>query len=704
MKYFIRFTTCCLLAAFAALAAGCSDDDPDTPGGGGANAVTIAAKHALGSRIDNAGGDQSHSYRIVMSANEITGTAESPKLSAAGDFVSILLFAAPQDKTVLPEGTYALAAANPGVGEGDLHACRLETTDAQGKPGAASQVLVGGSVKVTHTAAGYKIEVMGQLSGQRTLSCVYEGALSFEKKQDVDPEPVYDVELKAEFALGVVYSMVMDDESSNFFLTLSDIEIDGDAEDPFFAEAGQYVQFDLYAIEEEPLILPEGTYVFTEEDPTDKTGSIKYSGYNTTDEEGEPASAELTKFSEMTATVSYTDDGYKLEATGKLSDGRTFHLAYEGMVDFEDAGEGGGDLTLPALKGDVSTSFILAGAEYRGQTENGTEHYILELVDNDLDQTYVTTNRLMVDFYTAEAADPLKIAAGNYTIDTSEAAGSFMPGSLNEDTFQAEGTYCEQTVITNGEITAMLYGMVRGGMIEISANGNQYTVTADLIDADGHTIQGTYTGAIEIIDRSFHSTLTGDKQVELTGKTCELSYFGDYYKIGADNWEIFIYTPQEVPDGIIPADGSEALQIDLLGPTGTFADGLPAGDYVIASEYTPGSKICQPGRFSNGDLYESWYLGDFYGNQAFSFAPFIRGKVNVVRSGAQYTIKVDVYDDAKPANRITASWTGTPELLNKANRSSAQQLKQRAAVRTKDAGTAAKTVQVRKKTPKHPRW
>lgn len=709
MKQLFRITSCCLLAACAAFAAGCSDDDPtDNPPGGGTDPISVEAKYALGARTENAA---TENYRIVLSATELRGTAEAPKLTAAGQFLTVVLHADEQEPNTLPEGTYSLVD-QPAAGQGDLNAARLETTDAQGNAGAASQVLLNGSVRVSHTAAGYKIEVTGQLSGQRALSYAYEGAIDFGQKPG--PTPLYDVEITAQYALGTIYSQVMDtDGSSNFFITLSDIEPDpdSDAEMPMFGEAGQFVQLDLYAIELEPLILPEGSYNFTDEEPMDKQGSYPYSGYNTTDETGEPASPDMTVFSELAATVSYTDDGYKIDAVGKLSDGRTFHVAFEGMLEFEDAGGGGGgEIELPGLEGNVQTTFTISEATYLGEAESGASFYSLDLYDNDLDQNYVTTNRLTVQFFTQKSDNPLKFADGTFYVGTDYAAGTFLPGSLNIETIQFEGTYCEQTVIVNGENQGYLYGMVSGGEVEIKVSGNQYTVTADVIDSKGNMIQGTYTGEIVIKDRSFISTLPGDKQVNLTGKTCEMVYYADYYGAGGDNWSLFIYTPQEVTDGIIPADGSEAFQIELIAPTNGFAAGLPAGDYNIApvGSYTPGSMICLPGRYSNGDLYESWYMGEFDQNIAYAFAPFTRGKVNVARSGAQYTFTIDVYDDAKPENNITATWTGTPYLFDESDPASVQRTTKRnqaAAASVKQAAKPeAHTAKIMKPARKSPRW
>lgn len=704
MRHLLRITTCCLLAAFASLATGCKDDEPQpiTPPGGG-DAITVTARYALGSRTENAATDQFNSYRIAMSESVVTGTADAPKLAGAGNYVTILLYGAETQENTLPEGTYQLVDGTPAAGQGALNACRLETTDAQGNPGTASQVLLGGSVKVSHTTAGYKIELSGQLSGERTLTCVYEGAIDFSSGGPIPDE--YDIMLNAQFSLGMLFSEVAEDGSSDFFITLSDIEMDGDAEEPFFGEAGHYFSFDFVAIEQEPGMLPEGTYVFTSEEPVNMVGMLEYSGYNTTDEFGEPASPELQPLASCTAVVSYTDDGYKIVATGSLEDGRTFRCEYEGMIDLVDGG-GGGDM-LPGLEGNVTTTFTIQEVAYLGLTQAGTDHYSLSFFDNDIDVEFKTTNRLTLDLFTAASANPLQqIAAGTYYVDESSAASTIMTGSFNTNTFQAEGSYCEQTLVT-GAGYSLLYGFVQAGSVKIELSGDQYTVTANLTDTNGNTIQGTYNGAIQIEDKSIESTLTEDKQVDLTGKTCEISYWGDDYGAGGDVWYIYIYTPQEVTDGIITADGSEAIQIELIAPSGSYADRLPAGEYAVAalSDYMPGNKICLPGRNSNGNLYESWYLGEFQGNAAYAYAPFVRGKVNVTRTAEQYTIAVDVYDDAKPENHITATWTGSPLFENGVGPSAQRSMKQRGATAvSNDSGVTARPIQIRKNAPKHTRW
>lgn len=699
MKHLLRITCCCLLAASAAFVTSCKDDDPKPDDGNGkGDRIELTAMHALGARTEHATDEDASGFRIVMSESEATGTADKPVFSA-GKYATVVLYGSENVKYTLPAGTYPLVDGKPAAGKGDLAASSYGTADA----GGGSERLLSGSVTVTHTEAGYKIELTAELTENRTLNCVYEGAIDFGKEQE-NPDPVYDVDLAAKYALGVVYSEVAEDGSSDFYLLLSDVEIAGDAEEPEVFGAGQLAVLDFCAIEREEGMLPEGTYQFTLEEPSDMKGMLDYSGYATTDESGEPTSEEPMYFSECTATVSYTDDGYKIEVSATLEDGRSFHGSYEGMIDFEQGG--GGDITLPGLEGDVNTTFTLAEASYEGLTEMGMAQYKINLYDNDFDQNFVTTNRLTLTLFTAETDDPLQIATGRYTVNTSGAAGTLYPGSLDMNTFMIVGSYCEQTLVITPPDYTLLYGMIGDGTVNVALNGTQYTITAALTDAEGNSIRGTYTGEIEVENNSFYSTLEGDKQADVAGMPCEISYFADYYGVKGDNWSIFIGTEE---------DGTEAFQIELIAPMTGFDSGLPEGEYIVSDpESYPSSagKICVPGVYGGGYLYESWYMGDYQDGYVFSMAPFATGKVTVARSGDQYTIGIDMYDDAQQPHHVTATWTGTPKISNESGAQPAPQIESRKRASAKATAkngsvhdrVAAHAVKVQPTAPKSPRW
>ena len=68
----------------------------------------------------------------------------------------------------------------------------------------------------------------------------------------------------------------------------------------------------------------------------------------------------------------------------------------------------------------------------------------------------------------------------------------------------------------------------------ITGGGDSYTVTCDLVTAEGCNVTASYTGSIALTDSSGEtgdavSTLTGDYTLDLDGATAEASFYGDYY-------------------------------------------------------------------------------------------------------------------------------------------------------------------------------
>lgn len=168
MKHCLRITCCCLLAASAAFLTSCKDDDPKPDDGNGkGDRIELTAMHALGARTEHATDEDASGFRIVMSESEATGTADKPVFSA-GKYATVVLYGSENVKYTLPAGTYPLVDGKPAAGKGDLAASSYGTADA----GGGSERLLSGSVTVTHTATGYKVELSAELAEKRTLTCV----------------------------------------------------------------------------------------------------------------------------------------------------------------------------------------------------------------------------------------------------------------------------------------------------------------------------------------------------------------------------------------------------------------------------------------------------------------------------------------------------------------------------------------------------
>lgn len=685
MKKLLYYFASCLLVFPIGLGTSCSDDSKSTPEPDSGNEIIITASHALGTCVSQTeDGKKSNSFHIVLSDITIGGTAESPTFSTAGKFISIDLYTIGQEAGILAEGTYEFVNGNPTetLGGGLEHSVYGKTGDTGN--------IVGGTVsfsKATATVSrkgnGYKIEVAATLSNSDLVKCNYEGTIDLGET----PGPSYDIDISANYALGICISQVMEDDSSNFFISLSDIEMEGDAEEPLFGEAGKYISVDLYAIEQEEGILPEGTYEFVNDEPVSGQGSLDYSIYGTTDATG--AVSEPIMFSKGSIEVSHTDDGYKIEMLATLSNSRTLHCSYEGMIDF-DFGTGGGEITLPGLESDINTSFITAEGKYYGTTDSGAGEYVLDLYDNTDDTR--TTNRLSLTLFSEPLANGLGIKPGTYTVAPTGSAGTLFPGSLDQQTLQIIGCYAEQMFISADDYK-MFYGIITTGTVTVMANASGYTFTAALADADGHSIEGSYTGTIDFVDKSYNSTLENDIEVNMADMPCEMDYFRDYFGIGGDNWTVFIGTEE---------DGTEALQIDLVAPTSGFDGGLPVGEYTVGDvkTYQSGDFLCVPGELAGSNLYSSWYLGDYSDGAVYSMAPFSSGKVSVSKAGKQYTITVDVYDDRESPNKITCTWTGIPTISNKAGNQNVDAIRNQI-VKSASTTVAKKSLSLCKKVALH---
>lgn len=465
------------------------------------------------------------------------------------------------------------------------------------------------------------------------------------------PDASAPIEYTASHALGVCYPEANEDGSSNFSVALADVALMGDAETPSASGKGRIVVFDLCAIPSAEGILPGNTYSFAEDASASRPGSLDYGFYQTTD--GLGTVVEEREFVEATATVWRTFEGYKIELSARLDDGRWLHCVYVGPLEFTSSG---GNPFFPGLTADVKTTFVEAESVYYGPIAPAkTALYVIDLYGDSTTER----NTLSLLLY----SDPMREGRpapppGTYRVGTTMAAGTLLCGTITPDGHDIVGSYCEHWLLGSSYVDDRdFYGLVSSGTVEIQCRGAEYTITAWLRDADGFAIEGSYTGPLECWNESYYSILETGLEVDLAGMPCTLEYHGDY-RGASDKWSLFIGTE---------ADGSEAFRLELLASEAGYADGLRIGTYrvksaaaYVAGEYACVSSIAVPDR-----LYASWYLADYQDGMARTGAPLTAGRVCVARSDDDYTIVIDAYDDAPALHRITATWTGKPLLIDK---------------------------------------
>ena len=229
--------------------------------------------------------------------------------------------------------------------------------------------------------------------------------------------------------------------------------------------------------------------------------------------------------------------------------------------------------------------------------------------------------------------------------------GVYVLGDGSDGTFEAGNSHWFITDDT-GQGYAENAFFEKGSLIVTKKDG-VYFYEADLTDMNGKTHRVTYSGSVQLADYSpVMSTLTSDYEADMEGAICDGEYYGDYFGTGTANWTIYIYQP-----GSLTGD---YLKIELLAdPAFTPQAGFPTGTYTDSRDYSVNTYIS--GYSSYANTIGSWLFVDGFSGGA----PLTDGEINIVgNTDGTYTISIDCMDNLDPANRITASWTGVPELAD----------------------------------------
>lgn len=191
------------------------------------------------------------------------------------------------------------------------------------------------------------------------------------------------------------------------------------------------------------------------------------------------------------------------------------------------------------------------------------------------------------------------------------------------------------------------------GSLTVTKKDGVYFYEADLTDMNGKTHRVTYSGSVQLADYSpVMSTLTSDYEADMEGAICDGEYYGDYFGTGTANWTVYIYQPGSLTGDYIKLEF-------LTDPGFTPQAGFPTGTYTDSRDYSMNTYIS--GYSSYAYTIGSWLFVDGFSGGA----PLTDGEIEIVENGdGTYTISIDCMDNLDPANRITASWTGVPELAD----------------------------------------
>lgn len=350
-------------------------------------------------------------------------------------------------------------------------------------------------------------------------------------------------------------------------------------------------------------VLPEGTYELVEGNPED--GYITGSFYenNSTD------AGYAMIISEGELEVKHTAQGTRLTVRAKGYDAETnaarddVECRYVGNVQ---------------LYGTRYTG-AFAGASYKGVYE-GVPYWLFQIALDEEGSSWfnIYVNTDSEDF---EAGIP----SGKYPFNLTFASGNA------DATYVSNGQYAGSMLLFDVNGDTMIGGLILGGYVEITNNGETYTVDMKYYNQSfvPHTL--SYEGAVKLTDDS-------PKDVVLNVSEAAFAYKGDGY------WKLEFVDEENEMIGMIDI---------YCGADNTFADGIPAGTYTVsASEeaFTVGVGV-----ISGGSVSGSLFAGaDGY------VADVVLGGEMVINADMTFSFNFEGYF----APVLKGAFEGTPEVVD----------------------------------------
>lgn len=428
--------------------------------------------------------------------------------------------------------------------------------------------------------------------------------------------------------------------------------------------------------------LPEGTYTVAADQNAGSANSEYTYGMWYFD-----TSLDYADATGGTVTVVHTAIGYHIAADLEMvrsSTGEslgTVKFSYNGILNFTDITEPDPDPDneYPPLKEHIATTFVGADIHYLGVPaySSPVDVYVIELYDDSTplpDGTLDEGNVLHVELYTGHQGyypgeSNVKLPAGTYSM--TDGYVPVEPGIGTGDKWDSGygvfpyGSYVRHLDEATGKV---YYGFAgEGGQVTVSVSGDTYTIAADLKTRDGHTVKGTYTGAVEISneaqepERQTQSRIYEDKVLDLAKTTsAKVTFEGTSRNDMTHFYSIFAQDPAS----------RQGFQLELLAPVGEI--GSMAGTYkpsevliplrMVPYTYIPGDIQLVAG---GAAMIGTWgYYETNANGKAAAFAPALTGDIVVDESGSgaskRYTIDYVLTDDnPEEPHTMTASFSGT---------------------------------------------
>ncbi len=223
-----------------------------------------------------------------------------------------------------------------------------------------------------------------------------------------------------------------------------------------------------------------------------------YYGVYRPDENGDGyVEASLYQTSNATVTISESSKGYRLEAVLTLNNGEVLWVYYDGKVDYYNKYA---DMQPDEIDGDMEFE-----SGYGEITYYGAGEYMILLLEGEDGSITNRTDRNSVHIYTvSEKNDNTAVAPGQYEVGNQGtnwiAEGGWFFDGYTSGAYGSYYYFYKTAASIYDE--SHTFGFFRGGTVDIGRNGENYSITVDVVDANGYSIKTTYNGPMTFYDNT----------------------------------------------------------------------------------------------------------------------------------------------------------------------------------------------------------
>ena len=290
---------------------------------------------------------------------------------------------------------------------------------------------------------------------------------------------------------------------------------------------------------------------------------------------------------------------------------------------------------------EIDVEFTAGALNGYGSNDSNMPYYFAILSKNGTTgvlDLYIDTYYRLEMHHTTPADNPTILPQGVYEFD--------VYGVGDRISFGGNATIRFQT-FENGTYTDEYF---KDGVVIVTEN----KIEAILVLTTGEVHHVVYEGSLELgwvkfEEPDFYSTLTADYSFNHTGGTIRLVNYGDYYKIGGNNWVVSMVLPGANING-------DYFMIDIVtDDLGTTRDSI-VGTYTCAAK---GETVAK-NTFGYGYMDGVNYIGSWYQVIVDNFvdhgqvAPLADGTITIAEEGTGFLVTYDCVDDN--GHKITGTY------------------------------------------------